>query len=119
ASSRCSPGSEPPPARATGTSRTASIPATTRRATRVTSLSIFQARLETSSRVGRPTYEDGSGGPFRRGERASIIRGMSLALQDEIAKLLNTPEDGAGAPSLATLEQRRSEEHTSELQSRQ
>ncbi|HZS30426.1 MAG TPA: hypothetical protein VFA37_04150 [Gaiellaceae bacterium] len=41
---------------------------------------------------------------------------MSLALQDEIAKLLNTPEDGAGAPSLATLEQRLTDGYAEALQ---
>jgi hypothetical protein len=41
---------------------------------------------------------------------------MSLPLQEEIAELLETPEDGAGAPTLATLEKRLTDGYAEALQ---
>jgi len=46
--------------------------------------------------------EDGPGGPFPLSLRGPIIEVMPL--RDEIAELLRMPENGAGAPSLDTIE---------------
>ncbi len=54
--------------------------------------------------MGRSAREDGSGGPFPPVPRTPII--VWVALDEEISRLLRLPAGGAGAPSLATVEEK-------------
>ena len=66
-------------------------------------LSIFQAWSETSSRDGSLGREDGPCGPFQCARRRPIIVSRCRCGRKS-TDLLRMPEDGAGAPSLDTIE---------------
>src|SRR5215469_2530654 len=64
--------------------------------------------------MGRPTLEDGPGGPFQLPPGRRIIEPMPL--RDEIAELLRMPENGVGAPSLDAIESTLTEGYAAKLE---